>query len=69
MLCEKPSKMLGLSKIKGSLEVGKQADIVIFDPEHQGVIGDEDIYNRHKEVCIYKGKSLRGKVVETYLRG
>ena len=30
---------------------------------------DEDIYNKYKEVCIYRGKEIYGKVVGTYLRG
>lgn len=30
---------------------------------------DEDIYSKYKEVCIYRGREMRGRIVRTYLRG
>jgi dihydroorotase-like cyclic amidohydrolase len=69
MLCERPSGVLGLQNVKGSISKGKQCDLVIFDPEAQTEVGTKDIHNRHPEVCIYKGKTLYGKVKETYLGG
>ena len=68
-MCERPSKILGLSIIKGTLEKGKQADIVVFDPDYEKEITEADIYSRFKEVSIYKGKTLKGRVKSTYLRG
>ena len=69
MLCEKPANVLGIEKQKGSIEKGKVADLVVFDPDREVEILDKDIYNRYPEVCIYRGKRLMGKVKETYLRG
>ena len=61
--------MLGIDKAKGSIEVGKQADIVVFDPTYKDIIKKEDIYSRFDEVSIYKNKTLQGKVHATFLRG
>jgi allantoinase len=69
VLCEKPSEMLGISHIKGSIEVGKQADFIVFDPEDVRTVGDDEIRNKYKENCIYRNREMRGRVRETYLRG
>lgn len=31
-LSENPSKVLGIDNVKGSIEVGKDADFIIWDP-------------------------------------
>ena len=69
MMCEKPSQLLGIDKHKGSISQGKFADLIIFDPDYDNEITERQIFNRYPEVCIYKGKKLRGKVKQTYLRG
>ena len=69
MLCEKPAKVLGIEKYKGSIEKGKAADLVVFDPDREVEILEQDIHNRYPEVCIYRGKRLMGKIKETFLRG
>ncbi len=42
---------------------------MVFDPDEEYVVQEEHIYSRYPEVSIYKGKTLRGRVVHTYLRG
>jgi len=59
-LCERPAQLLGLFHKKGSLEEGKQADIVIFDPNASYHVDESQIHNRYQSVCIYKGRELRG---------
>ncbi len=69
VLCENPAKIIGVDSKKGSLEIGKQADLLVFDPSVSISIEDKHIKNRYPEVCIYRGKILQGIVEETYLRG
>jgi dihydroorotase-like cyclic amidohydrolase len=61
--------LLGIEKVKGKIEVGKIADIVVFDPDVEYEVGDKDIFSKYPEISIYKNRKLRGKVVATYLNG
>jgi len=67
--CQKPAQILGLEKYKGSIEKGKHADLVVFNPEAVWTVGEEDVKSRYHEVSIYKGRELHGQVVATFLRG
>ena len=62
-----PSKIFGC-KNKGSLEVGKDADIVIFDPKKEFTVS---VHNTHSncDYTIWEGHKCHGYVVATYLRG
>lgn len=63
-----PAKMVNLPH-KGSLEVGKDADIVVWDPEASFVIDNKyPIYFKNK-VTAYKGHKYYGKVMTTFARG
>eukprot|EP00249_Psilotum_nudum_P002703 c15825_g1_i1 orf=317-1837(+) len=63
-----PAELAGLTN-KGHLETGKDADILVWDPETSFVI-DEDfvIYHKHK-ITPYTGKMLYGRVISTFVRG
>lgn len=63
-----PAKLAGLDKRKGKLEVGYDADIVIFQPEKEFKVVPEIIYFKNK-ITPYSGMNLRGVVEATYLRG
>jgi allantoinase len=67
-LAEEPAKLAGLSGRKGALAVGYDADIVVFDPKASWTVSVEDLWFRHK-LSPYLGAKLRGRVLETYLRG
>lgn len=62
-----PARVLGLYPRKGCLQVGSDADIVIFDPEHEERFNGP-VYGRG-DFSPYAGLRLAGKVVSTFVRG
>jgi len=49
-----PARLLGIDDRKGSLEVGKDADLVIFDDDlnvHYTILGGEVVYDRSDPVA------------------
>lgn len=81
-MAEAPARLAGLGSRKGAIEVGFDADLVVFDPEAEfrvtangriEVRGKNQaplprIHHRHS-VTPYVGYWLRGIVRATYLRG
>ena len=67
LLCEGPAKLCGLTK-KGRIEVGKDADLIVFDPDETWLIEEDNIFHKHK-ITPYLGKQVQGSVVRTILRG
>ncbi len=63
-----PAKLLGLAAQKGSIETGKLADLVVFDPDTVWTVRGSQLFHRHN-VTPYEGVELQGRVVKTYLRG
>ncbi len=68
LLSEAPARYFGLYPRKGSLLEGTDADLVLFDPEADFTIRDE---NRHTAAGYtpYDGFKVRGMPVLTMLRG
>ena len=62
-----PANIFGCDK-KGSLVVGKDADIVIYDKEKDFKITLESMHSDYDHT-IWEGKELHGYPVQTYLRG
>lgn len=67
LCCSNTAALFGCTT-KGSLDVGKDADIVIYDPEKDFTIQQT---NMHSDVdhTIWEGVSLHGYPVQTYVRG
>jgi dihydropyrimidinase len=63
-----PARAFGLYPQKGSLHVGTDADIVLFDPDESWTITAENMHSA-AGYSIYEGSRVMGKVVMTYLRG
>ena len=61
-----PAELAGLDDRKGSIEVGKDADFVVFDPDGSTDVRAEALLHRHP-VTPYDGMRLRGSVVDTLL--
>jgi allantoinase len=63
-----PARLAGLAGRKGALAAGGDADFVVFNPDAEWTVGQNDLRFRHK-VSPYLGAALRGRVLETWLRG
>lgn len=63
-----PAQLAGLTTHIGSIEPGKHANLVAFDPEATFTLTPEMLHYRHK-ISPYLGETLRGLVHTTWLRG
>jgi allantoinase len=66
-MCLAPARLSGLDR-KGALDVGYDADLVVFDPDAEFIVEAETLVHRHRPTP-YLGRRLRGSVCRTYLRG
>lgn len=62
-----PAKIFGCSR-KGSLTVGKDADIVIYDPNKEVTISVDNMHSDYDHT-IWEGIKVHGYPVQTYVRG
>jgi allantoinase len=67
-LAAAPARLANLSDRKGSIEVGRDADLVVFDPDATFVVDPARLLHRHP-ITPYAGMRLRGVVEQTMLRG
>lgn len=67
VLCYNPAKLFGL-KSKGFLEIGKDADLVIFDAGASEVVAPENLHMK-SGYSLMDGRTLNGKVLTTMVRG
>jgi len=61
-----PARLAGLADRKGSIEVGKDADFVVFDPDGVTEVKGRELLHRHP-LTPYEGMVFRGRVVDTML--
>ncbi|WP_214406365.1 allantoinase AllB [Pseudonocardia lacus] len=64
-MSQRPAELVGLAG-KGGIAVGNDADLVVFAPDEEFVVGE--LHHRNP-VTPYSGRTLRGVVRATYLRG
>lgn len=63
-----PSKLFGLDHIKGALQVGLDADIVLYDSKKNVTISNKDMHGA-TDHTIWEGAEIKGYPVATYSRG
>ena len=68
LIAAKPAKINGIFPQKGTLEVGSDADIVIFDPSWEGTVRLADNPNG-VDYNIFEGRKKIGKIEKVLLRG
>ena len=68
LMSTNPAKLFGIYPQKGSLEVGTDADICIFDPDIKWTLEDNNVHSASL-YTPYRGFKVQGKAVMTILRG
>ena len=68
LMSTNPAKLFGIYPQKGSLQVGTDADISIFDPAVKWTLEDDNVHSASL-YTPYRGFTVQGKAVMTILRG
>ncbi|MEA1928888.1 MAG: dihydropyrimidinase, partial [Candidatus Auribacterota bacterium] len=68
LLAEGPARIFGLYPRKGTLKIGGDADIVVFDPDQKWEISAR-ILEMPTDFSPYEGLPVKGKVTTTISRG
>ena len=63
-----PAKILHIDNERGSIEIGKKADVTIFDPNEEYIYTKDMIVSKSKN-SPFIGKKLKGKVKYTIVNG
>jgi dihydropyrimidinase len=66
--CTAPAKIFGLFPRKGTIAVGSDADLVIFDPKAEHTLSAKT-HHMNCDYSAYEGWKVSGKVKSTILRG
>ena len=66
-MCAGPAAVAGLPR-KGAIAEGRDADLVVFDPDAVSDFDPSELHHRHP-VTPYAGMRLDGRVLATYVRG
>ncbi len=67
-LCENPARIFGLAPQKGQVEVGADADLVLFDPRRAWTLSAGNLH-MGADFSPYEGRRVRGAVIRTLVRG
>jgi allantoinase len=67
-MCLAPARLVGLDHRKGAILPGRDADLVLLDPDASFTVDPASLYHRHP-VTPYADRVLHGVVRATYLRG
>jgi dihydropyrimidinase len=68
LLCTNPAKIFGLFPRKGTLRVGADADLVVFDPTAEWTVRAAELHGKTDYIC-FEGRKVHGRAVLTLLRG
>jgi len=68
VMCENPAKIFGLYPGKGTLQVGSDADLVIFDPSVKTRLSKKSMHS-NADFTLFEGKRILGAPVFSMQRG
>ncbi|HET7386195.1 MAG TPA: dihydropyrimidinase [Arthrobacter sp.] len=68
LLSTSPAKLFGLFPRKGTIAVGSDADIVVFDPDRSVTLSVEDQVSK-VDYCAYEGRQVKGSPQVVLSRG
>ncbi len=63
-----PARLAGLEHAKGAIAVGRDADLVVFDPGHEASVDPARLRQRHP-VTPYAGRRFAGRIERVFVRG
>ncbi|MCC6906087.1 MAG: dihydropyrimidinase [Anaerolineae bacterium] len=66
--CTNPAKIFGMYPQKGTLAIGAEADIVVWDPRKEHTLSAQT-HHMHVDYNIYEGMRVTGAPEQVYLRG
>jgi dihydropyrimidinase len=66
--CTNPAKIFGMYPKKGTIAIGSDADILVWDPNKEHTIS-ADTHHMRCDYNVYEGMTVRGMPVQVYLRG
>ena len=67
LIATTPARRFGLAR-KGALQVGNDADLVLFDPDQSTTLRADDLHQRHP-LSPYVGQTFLGRIRRTIRRG
>ncbi len=67
MLSTTPARLFGMPT-KGAIEVGRDADLVLFDPAARRTVRASDLHHT-SDYTPYEGREVAGAVRSTIVRG
>jgi dihydroorotase len=67
-MSSKPARILGLGEHGGPVSPGRPANLVVFDPAAEWVVGDRPFASMARN-SAFTGRGLKGRVLHTMLRG
>lgn len=68
MHSQRPAEIWGLYPRKGAIQVGSDADVIVFDPTTEWTLDRHDLRSK-TTVTPYDGERFVGKVTKTFVRG
>ncbi len=68
IVSENAAKRYGFFDRKGSIEVGKDADLILLDPSKKWTVKGEKFYSKGK-ITPFENKTFQGRIIKTIIRG
>lgn len=68
LLCSNPAKIFGLFPKKGTISIGGDGDLVIFNPKFEWTLRASKLHT-NADFCPFEGMKIVGRVEKTILRG